>query len=245
MASRTTTLDRMDDRVGDVIANFERYHGAFADQKLFTGPSLHFHRRALEVRRGHATSAHAVVDQEFLELLYAMLSAWGMHRMGPGNTRLLDLEHIAASFAEVQQAVARLDRLAIMDLDAADVPGIAEQIWAVLARLRVGIGETKLVANTKALHHVLPDLVPPVDREYTLRFFYGQKGLARGDEATFLEIYPRFARMARAQRGNIQRLVAAGEYMNTSQSKVLDNVIVGWVRSNLRPATSEIPPAAT
>jgi hypothetical protein len=28
-----------------------------------------------------------------------------------------------------------------------------------------------VVANSKALHHLLPRLVPPVDRQYTLRFF--------------------------------------------------------------------------
>ena len=36
----------------------------------------------------------------------------------------------------------------------------------------MSVAAAQIVANSKALHHLLPALVPPIDREYTFRFFY-------------------------------------------------------------------------
>jgi hypothetical protein len=49
---------------------------------------------------------------------------------------------------------------------------------------------------TRPLHYILPALVPPIDREYTIRFFLHNKTLFRGDKAAFLEIFPYFHRIA-------------------------------------------------
>jgi hypothetical protein len=40
------------------------------------------------------------------------------------------------------------------------------------------VAEVRLVANSKALHHVLPGLIPPIDRMYTFQSFYGRKMLS-------------------------------------------------------------------
>jgi len=86
------------------------------------------------------------------------------------------------------------------------------------------------VANSKALHHLLPALVPPIDRAYTLRFFYADTTLSKGDEATFKEIYPYFHRIAVARREQITSHLGTG--MNTSETKVIDNAIVAFVRTH-------------
>ena len=39
------------------------------------------------------------------------------------------------------------------------------------------------------LHHVLPDLIPPIDLQYTFRFFSGQMTVA-SDHAAFLDWFP-------------------------------------------------------
>ena len=64
-----------------------------------------------------------------------------------------------------------MQQLQIDQLDSDKVREVAEAAWAIMASLRVGIGPTLLVANSKALHHLLPGLIPPIDRNYTLRFF--------------------------------------------------------------------------
>lgn len=78
------------------------------------------------------------------------------------------------------QGIEELQRLRIDDIADRDVGNVAESIWEVLRWPRVGIGQTLLVANSKALHHVLPDLVPSIDRNFTLMFFVGRPCIYRG-----------------------------------------------------------------
>ena len=88
------------------------------------------------------------------------------------------------------------------------------------------------MAGSKALHHVLPELVPPIDREYTLQFFYDNKMLQRGERQTFAEIFPQFHRILQSCKDEIQRRLRSG--MNTSSTKVVDNAIVGYVRLEIK-----------
>jgi hypothetical protein len=42
--------------------------------------------------------------------------------------------------------------------------------WDVIAHVKVSASQTQIVAGSKFLHHLLPDLVPPMDRQYTFTF---------------------------------------------------------------------------
>jgi hypothetical protein len=97
--------------------------------------------------------------------------------------------------------------------------------------------QAKIVAGSKALHHVLTELIPPIDREYTIRFFFHHKSFSRGDEVAFHEMFPYFCRIAIESREKIERRIGQG--MNSSVTKVIDNAIVGFVRTRLRVALDE------
>lgn len=56
----------------DLALNCETYHNDYYEGKKFSGPSLHFHRRALSTTPGEIKT----------EMVYAVLVSWGMHRMG-------------------------------------------------------------------------------------------------------------------------------------------------------------------
>ena len=49
-----------------------------------------------------------------------------------------------------------------IDADAAHIKGYLIQIFDGLVAKK---SSTRLVGNSKAVHHLLPDLVPPIDRE--------------------------------------------------------------------------------
>lgn len=36
---------------------------------------------------------------------------------------------------------------------------------------------TSLVGNSKVMHHMVPNIVPPIDREYTLRYLRGNTNI--------------------------------------------------------------------
>jgi hypothetical protein len=84
------------------------------------------------------------------------------------------------------------------------------------------------VAGTKTLHHLLPDLVPPMDRAWTGTFF----GWSSGDPQTnqtkiFVRAFAGFAEIARATRPS--RLV--GDGWRSCSTKVLDNAVIGYCQS--------------
>lgn len=228
---RRRTSDRMERRVNDLIAGFDQYVQAFNDGNPFTGPSIYFHHKTLAILQQHSTPCSALHSDEFLDYLYATLASWGMHRMGPGGAKLADISQIKDSFVHQEASIREVQSLSLCTIPSAHVSHVTSTVWDILDSLRVGTSGTKLVANSKALHHLLPALVPPIDRAYTLRFFYDNTTLSKGDEATFKEIYPYFHRIAVTRREQITSHLGTG--MNTSETKVIDNAIVGFVRTHL------------
>jgi hypothetical protein len=45
------------------------------------------------------------------------------------------------------------------------------QLQPYYRTLRLSESDATIVVNSKALHHLLPEFVPPIDRQYTIRFF--------------------------------------------------------------------------
>jgi hypothetical protein len=104
----------------------------------------------------------ALGDDAFFDYLYATLASWGLHRMGPGNTKLGDIDELKASFRAQASNLERVQELQIDRLDPTSVPEVANRAWEIMANLRVGVGQTLLVANSKALHHLLPGLISKI-----------------------------------------------------------------------------------
>jgi hypothetical protein len=86
--------------------------------------------------------------------------------------------------------------------------------------------------GSKALHHVLPDLIPPIDRQYTWRFFTGQTTYLpkRDEQAAFRNWFPRFADIASRKQEAITDAIRRGGFMATGVAKVVDNAIMGFMQ---------------
>jgi hypothetical protein len=128
--------------------------------------------------------------------------------MGPGKAKLGEIAELRSSFQQQRRRIEELQRLRIEDVDDDDVDDVASSIWDVLRELRVGVGETLLVANSKALHHLIPGLVPPIDRNYTLMFFVGRPYIYRGrDGDYFRALFPLFHEIAVRCREDIEKRI--------------------------------------
>lgn len=237
--SATKTIERMDERITTLIASFTPCLEAFDAARQFTGPSVYFYRKTVALRAKHTSAVSALSDNEFFDGLYATLTAWGMHRMGPSNAKLAELPEIKASFQRQAERIRRIEGEDISSVTEARLPTLIDELWAVMSGLRVGVGETRIVANSKALHLLLPSLMAPIDRQYTIKFFYNHKTLTRGDERTFREIYPYLRRIATSCADVIEQRVATGAAMDTCATKVIDNAIVGYVGRNLSKGQSD------
>ncbi len=222
--------DRARRNVDALIGGFDRYLAQFEQSNAFPGPSLYFHERALARRRAHNNAAALMDDELFFEYLYAVLPAWGMHRMGKQPAKVGDFTEMVESFRSALRGIEALWDRRIVEVHPEQADEVAASVWEVIAALKVSTSGTKIVAGSKALHHVLPDLVPPIDRQYTFRFFTGQMSLAHGDRRAFLEWFPLLCEIGCARRAEIDAALIRGGFMATGPAKVIDNAIMGFMQ---------------
>jgi hypothetical protein len=234
MPSSQKVRVRIAERVSKLCGSFAKSLARFEAAGLFTGPSLYFHHKAVARRLAVADVSDLLGDEQFFDFLYATLTAWGMHRMGTGNTKLRDLNSIRASFESQADAIRAHDGRTMGVGPESEVPQVARAIWRIVESLKVSVAEARIVANSKALHHLLPNLVPPIDREYTFRFFYGRNNLSIEEGQAFEEMYVELDRIARSNLPAISGYIGHG--WHTGHAKVVDNAIVGFMLNKGGPA---------
>jgi hypothetical protein len=211
-------------KVADLLEHADQYHRQFYQKQTFFGPSLHFHRRALQ-------SWKADDLEPCLELIYATLTSWGMHRMGKGGSKMKSLEEFAGSILplvpQIQQARAFTPA------------NMREEDWQLLRSIFVATevmaSQTKIVGNSKVMAHLMPNIIPPIDREYTLKFLTGHKNIKNDLEAEWkwMRVIIEKLFIPVALDENFQQL--AHQWMadptrhpwDTSIFKIIDNLIIG------------------
>ncbi|MDP3014499.1 MAG: hypothetical protein Q8M92_09670, partial [Candidatus Subteraquimicrobiales bacterium] len=153
-------------KVRDILANADKSHQAYYKAETFSGPSLYFHQRALETRQAPTSLTH-------LEYVYATLSSWGMHRMGKGGSKMQNFDTFRRSVEPLQDVLSEAQRFDFREMN--------NQKWALLEQIFKGINVmasgTSIVGNSKVMHHMSPNIVPPIDREYTLKYLKGNTNI--------------------------------------------------------------------
>ncbi len=237
MKLQLQTRERMARRVADLSARFRECLARFGGGEEFGGPSLHFHLRAISRLRSHTDADRALDDEQYFEYVYAALTSWGLHRMGPGNAKLTDFSGFRQSAGELFRRASRFFGRSVLDLDDHEVGEVAAVIGDAIGRQRgLTKAESVLVANAKAMHHFLPDLVPPIDHAYTLMFFFQRTTLPGPASETFEMLFPRFAEIGKSAGTLIREAVTRSSSpagpcgWNSGHAKVVDNALIGWMR---------------
>ena len=152
-------------------------------------------------------------------------------------SRLVPAQEFAAALEAALPSLEGLEHLAIED----ELPAnIAERLWSLVSSLGIVENNAKIVASTKALHHLLPDLIVPMDREYTGKFF--QFDLPEWQDPGSQR---RIFQLAYAQFTVIAQQARPGQYVTgqgwrTSSSKIIDNALIGFCKTEI----SSTPPTA-
>lgn len=158
------------------------------------GPCLHFHIRTVKKLRDllHQYNSYAQVcsHPEYAELLYATLTAWGMNLVGGRiHSNRLEADEVGLQdFEKFQENLndhklinslehLRDERLRaplkLTSLNQSRLGEIKEEVkhaYEYLAQKRVVKSKRAIVAVSKVLHHLVPDLLMPVDGEHILKF---------------------------------------------------------------------------
>lgn len=99
---------------------------------------------------------------------------------------------------------------------------------------------TSLVGNSKVMHHMMPNIVPPIDREYTLRYLRGNSNISNNIDLEWVVmkeiIADFFIPIACDTECNLKAtkwMASQNEYpWDTSLFKVVDNLVIGARRAS-------------
>lgn len=178
-----------------------------------------------------------IFSDEYLELVYTTLIAWNMNGRG---AKLNDFNLFKKSIRKNKVKINSLMDYKIEKLDEkqkAEVLKISEELFNNLDL--VGISWTgnkiksKLVTFSKTLHFLIPNLFVPIDRRYTLDFFYSNKMVPTDSEnkknnekqiKVFNELFGKFCEMIKIY--NLKKYI--DNKWNTNIPKIIDNAIIGY-----------------
>jgi len=226
------------------LADQRRYFENSYDQFCaFGGPCVYFHQECLRAgRTGFLSDRH-------IEMLYATLTAWGMHRMGDTETtktKLTAWAEFRESLREQGLALEALRHLDMRVLSPADYQQAVSSLEPCYRALKISVSAARIVANSKALYHLLPDLIPPIDRQYTIRFFrHGpdqwkrQNGKFRTimlptSAAAQFTLFRSTCQHIKVLADRVDKALLDRELVNhdVTAPKAMDNAIVNFVRLN-------------
>lgn len=161
-------------------------------------------------------------------MLYAVLATWGMDNIR-GGPKLVEFQDFKSSIKENSSRIEELEQFRLCDLDESKKEEVKSKLVILFKNLNVMETGLRLVGVSKTLHHLLPDLVPPIDKTYTLKFFYGNTEYNKSNEVQkFEEIFDGFYTICR----NLNLTDAGlkkGKKWDTSIPKLIDNAIIGYV----------------
>ena len=231
----------------DLIRNLKHYyHLSIAVLKRFGGPSVYFHVQSIKEHESHFLSDRHV------EMIYATLASWGMHRMGdPKDTKAKMVEFVDFKRSIMSQ-LRRLQEFASLRMESCtqdQYEGYLDRLKDSYCALKVSISEATVVAHSKTLAHILPNLIPPIDRQHTIRFFtqdnkdfftesgnYRGVNLSSGLEAQFTD-FKKYSGQIKAlfDRCDRQLFTIDKASINTSYPKIMDNLTMAFVKDVPKP----------
>ena len=235
-----------------LLADLQHYYDLSVDVlQDFGGPSVYFHQQTI-----CAQSSDFLGDRH-IEMIYATLVSWGMHRMGdPKDTKakMVEFDAFSSSIRACRSRLESLRNERFENISASRYREILLGLKDVYGGLRVSISDSTLVAHAKTLAHILPALLPPIDRQYTVRFFtqdstefftkngnYRLPQVPDGLEAQFA-LFVDLSHKIKVlfDQCNRATLQVNGQGFNTSYPKIVDNLIMAFVKdsSSLRQEES-------
>ncbi len=209
--------------IKDLIKRFPFFIKYYEDHCPFAKPGQYeYHQKTIQIRRELGSAKAALKNAEYLETLYRTLKAWGI---GSRGSKLKLFSDFIDVLDNISSDICDLDGLRL-DQIATEIGNVSQEIWKIINKMHIVDNIAKLVPCSKTLHHILPDLIVPMDREYTQLFFGWQNPQFQyGQYRCFIEAFTSFEYIAREV--NPKQYVGIG--WNTSLSKVIDNGIVGLI----------------
>ncbi len=172
-------------------------------------------------------------SDEFIELVYVTLSAWNMNSRG---AKLNDIKVFKTSIIQSKAFFDKIRNETISNLS--NNKSVEKYLFELFQNIKlVYLNKPPLVTFSKTMHFFLPELIVPIDREYTLNYFYGNINVPKEKEKQFkmfIDIESMYSDYANEH--NLE--IYIDNIWNRSIPKVLDNMVIGYLRKKERRRTT-------
>jgi hypothetical protein len=151
------SISNRNPRLPTLVANFGHFVHVFETNPAFTrAGQLESHLATIRLRRQLGSVTAALADESFIRNLHRTLQAWGI---GARASNLANETDFAAALRSKTSELAALEALHIDDTSL-NPNATAQQLWRVISSLGIVSNNSTVVDGSKALHHILPELVP-------------------------------------------------------------------------------------
>lgn len=158
-------------QIDELVRNFPQCVDYFYENCPFSFRQYYLHKKVIEkIRQGEHRNLFS--DDHFLEGVHRTVSEWVGER---GKGKLVDFATFRDRIKALTGELQKISDLRLHELDGekweqikSDIEKLFKNVWDL--ELREG-AESQIITVSKTLHHLLPDLIPPIDRKYTFKFF--------------------------------------------------------------------------
>ena len=137
-----------------------------------------------------------------------------------------DFPQFRKSIRNCRSELLSLDGLFLEKLRPNQVNSTQNVLMAIFNKLDIMKTHYRLVGTSKTLHFLLPNLVVPMDREYTLSFFNKKYLTPNNEEKIFIELFGKFVSIS--QMLKLDRINFKKSDFQPSVAKLIDNAIIGY-----------------
>ena len=175
------------------------------------------------------SSRNDIGSNEFIKLVYDMLIVFKMNSRG---AKLSELPDFKKSIKEHTGTILSLAKYKLEKVKETD-DAFKETISFLFDNLRLTQTTARLVTFSKTMHFLLPDLFMPIDRRYTLRFFYESTPV--NQKQCFLQVFEQFRQYAQKHHEVLKEQVDKNSRWNRNIPKIIDNIIIASITETMKP----------
>ena len=176
-----------------------------------------------------------IFSDEYLELVYTTLISWNMNARG---AKLSEIGKFKETIRKNREIITKLESYKLALIRDKDKEEVISMLRYLFFNLNLTERKSKLVTFSKTLHFLVPELVVPIDRKYTLDFFYSNrqmplsKNQLEADKKQFQifeELFDKFIELSK----KYELSSYLDKVWHIVPTKVIDNAIIGFGKGNL------------
>jgi hypothetical protein len=222
------------------IAAYSRRHFFFfvnkCNQLYRSGHDLRLYREIIDMHRNSENIEDLLENEVFLRKLHETLGKWNMDQR---RAQLSFFEDFKRSIKFWKDYLVKLYQYKIYENIDNDMHEIEEMLEKIFCNVKIMQSKRRIVGVSKTLHFLLPDLIMPIDGKFTMSAIYGYNKFSNTPEkefVTFRQILREFLEIT--DRLQLSQADVDGKNWNTSVPKLIDNSIIGLMKSEIEEIRS-------